>query len=477
MPVTDIQSALSKKSRPGTSWRAIVKQTVSEWLDDDAMTWGAALACYALLALAPLLVIALRVLAVFLGGERASRGVQSGAGNLMAGGKAGDAIKQIMDNAANQHHGGLIAVVIGAVLAIVSAGGVFGELQQAMNRIWKVKPKPGNALLGFIQSRLLSVVVLAIAAVLLVGSVIIAGWLTKRTESMGMGWAALSWVINLVVSVGVLTLLFALLYKTVPDADIEWRSTWFGSFITALLFEAGKYGLTAYFKYASPSSAYGAVGSLAAVLIWIYYSSLIIFFGAEFTQVFTKVRGHPHRPSKHAQFLSECDETETATPSAADPQRKPARPDGSHGASPQYGAVLAPHARSCAPSARAKRDGSDARRLQKQMLLRNYLSAGAGLAVGALIGGYGILQSRHAKGAGVPDIAAARFDRRTRRVEEKIDRASRMKWFLEQEDANARLDAVRQRIREANRKPHRSPAPRRERTWVERAANLVKSYL
>jgi membrane protein len=476
MPATDMQSALSKKSQAQTSWWTIVKQTVTEWLDDDAMTWGAALACYTLLALAPLLVIALRVLAVFVGGQRASEGVQSGVGNMMSGGKAGDAVKQIMDKAASQSHGGHIAIIIGAVLAIISAGGVFAELQQAMNRIWKVKPKAGNALWAFIQSRLLSVVVLAIAAVLLVGSVIVAGWLTKRTSSMGMGWAALSWVINLLVSLGVLTLLFALLYRTVPDAEIEWRSTWFGSFISAILFEAGKYGLTAYFKYASPSSAYGAVGSLAAVLIWIYYSSLIVFFGAEFTQVYTKVRGHPLRPSKHAQFLSECDETETATPSREDPQRKPPRPDGSKQAPSQYGQVLAPHARAYRSSA-AHSGAGEARRLQQQMLLRNYLSAGAGLAVGAIIGGYGILQSRRAPNPRTRDVAAARLKRRARRVEEKIDHASRMKSFLEQEDANARLDLVRERIREANRKPTLRSAPPAKPKWVAQAARLVRAYL
>ena len=139
-------------------------------------------------------------------------------------------------------------------------------------------------------------------------------------------WHYLATIINVVVSIGVLTLLFALLYKTVADAEIGGgQAQAIGTIISAVLFEIGKFGLAYYFKLAAPSSAYGAAGSLAAVLIWVYFSAQIVFFGAEFTQVYAKTRGSGVRPSKHAQFLSTCDETEPATPSNEPPDRKPAR--------------------------------------------------------------------------------------------------------------------------------------------------------
>jgi membrane protein len=283
---------LNSQLKSNSSWLAILKQTAVEWSDDDAMTWSAALACYTLLALAPMLVLAVRFLSVFLSTHLAHDQIQSQAQAWM-GPTAGPAITQIVDKA-SQPGSGLAATIVSIVVAIVSVGGLFAELQQAMNRIWKVKPKPGRATLDWLESRLLSLIVLIVSALLLLASIVATAWVAKLTASLGVTWSSIAWVVDLVGSIIVLTLIFALVYRTLPDADIEWRTTWVGASLSAILFWLGKYGLSLYFKYASPASAFGAVGSLAAVLIWIYYSSMIVFFGAEFTQIFAH-RATPKR--------------------------------------------------------------------------------------------------------------------------------------------------------------------------------------
>jgi len=454
MSPTDIRTALAeqRKARALSSWGSVIKATVSEWLDDDAMTWAAAVACYAVLALAPLLVIAIKVIAVIKGGRAADKLISTEAVGWM-GPATAQAIEEILKKS-SQPGSGVVAAVVSAVLVVLSVGGVFAELQQAMNRIWKIKPRPGRALWRYIKARLISVLVMAVAALLLLGSVVVATWLENVTRDLGLGLKYLTWLIDAAVSVGVLTLLFALLYRTAPDANIAWRVTWLGAFITAVLFQVGKYALAAYFKFAAPSSAFGAVGSLAAILIWIYYSAQIVFFGAEFTQVYAKQRGPGVRPSTHAQFLSECDETETATPSPQPPGAKPPKPVprqqpwNAPSPSRQYAAVLAPHAGTSGPAARAQTAASDSR---QQAILRTYLTAGAGLAVGALIGGYSALAARSRPRPRRNDLTAVRLDERIKRVEQKVGHASHVKRFIEKEDVIERIDALEQQIRRAAR--------------------------
>lgn len=321
-----MQSHPSRRSDPPrASWAAIVRQTGSEWVDDDATTWAAAVACLALLALAPLLVVAIRVLAAVLGPAAAHHQIQTQAADWI-GPSGGDAIEQILARAAARGNG-TRATIISLVVFIISAGGVFAQIQQAMNRIWKVRLRSGMALFGFLRARLMSIAVVIIAGIILLAAVPATAWLEHLTQAVGVGWRSTAWIIDVLVSLTVLTLLFALLYTTVPDVDIPWEATWAGAVTTAVLFEIGKFALSAYFKYESPASAFGAVGSLAAVLIWVYYSSMIVFFGAEFTQVFSKSRHFHLRPSKHAQWLSECEEEggiPVSRPRAAAPAVEPA---------------------------------------------------------------------------------------------------------------------------------------------------------
>jgi hypothetical protein len=322
-----------------------------------------------------------------------------------------------------------------------------------------------------------SVVVIAVAVLIIVASISVTGWL----EHLAFGTKALKFIIDALVSVGVMTLIFGLMYKTVPDAEIGWNSTWVGALISAVLFVIGKFALTLYFRFASPTSAYGAVGSLAAVLIWIYYSSMILFFGAEFVQVYAKLRGHAIRPSKHARALSECNETETPTPSTEPPGQKPQkpatrgpqRPPASAPAS-AYGSVLgqyapihpaAPYPAYPIPS--SPMAGSPS---------RTYVAAGAGLAVGALLGGLSAWEWRHPRGQNAKNAAAVRLDQRIKRVEKKVGHVSRIKRYLEQENVNERIDQLERKIREAGRANRRQHRWRRD-SWAGRMARTLQNWL
>lgn len=479
MAATDVRTALAeqRQARQQRSWWSILKISASEWLDADAMTWAAAIACYTVLALAPLLVVAVKIGTIFLRGQgHVVDTIHEGVTKIMGTSQGADAIAAILDKVINQK-GGVLASIVSGVIVIFSVGGVFAEIQQAMNRVWKLKVKPGHAMGTFIRARLKSVVVLIVAALVVLASLTIAGWLDRFTSHFGAAATFLVWAIDFIASWIALTLIFGMVFKTVPDAEIGWRTTIIGAVITAFLFAIGKYGLALYFKFGTPTSAFGAVGSLAAVLIWIYYSAQIVLFGAVITQVFSKLRGHGVKPSKHAQFLSECDETETATPSGEDPGSKPRRPT-PHSRpgrpDPGYAAVLGQYA----PASSRTRAGLAEMSPQQQMAARNLIAAGAGMAVGALIGGYGALHMRRAPAADPKRLAAARLQRRLDRVQQKIGHASRMKQFLEQDDVNERLDSIEAQIRAAAAKKRarvaRPPAPAK---WPDRIMHLVKSYL
>jgi membrane protein len=438
MAATNIRAALSgqRQMKAQRSWWNILKRTASEWLDDDAMTWAAAVACYTLLALASMLVIAIKVATVMLRGQdRAVERVQSQV-EVWMGSEAARAIAPIIDRIIHQSNG-RFAAIVSTVLVILGVGGLFSELQQAMNRIWKLKPRPGTAVMTFVRARVKSVIVMTLAAIILVANVLVTSWLQSATVAMGLRWHYLTIAIDAVGSIGVLTLLFALLYRTIPDAEIEWRSTAIGAIISAVLFEIGKFGLACYFKMAAPSSAFGAAGSLAAVLIWVYYSAQIVFFGAEFTQVYAKTRGSGVRPSKHAQFLSICDETETTTPNNEPPERKPPRI--SFDSPADYATVLS-RGQGTMESSATKTSLENSERV----LVRNLLAAGAGLAVGATIGGLGVARATRAGG-----LDATVLDERLKQIERKLGSMSRFKRRIAEQTMNERIDKVAQKVREA----------------------------
>jgi membrane protein len=286
------------------SWRTlwtVVKETASDWIDDDASRLAASLAFYTLLSLAPLVIIAVAVAGFVLGPE-AARGQIADELSSVVGRDAARGIQAVVASAQSPTSG-LIGTIIGVVTLFVGASGVFGELQFALNSIWEVKAKPGRGVLGEVKDRFFSFSMVLVVAFLLLVSLMLSALLS----ALGRGFATslpggeLVWqAVNFAFSLAMVTCLFALIFKYVPDVEIDWKDVWAGAGVTALLFTIGKSLLGVYLGKASIESSYGAAGSLVVLVVWVYYSAQILFLGAEFTQVQARLRGRRIRPSRSA---------------------------------------------------------------------------------------------------------------------------------------------------------------------------------
>jgi len=196
-----------------------------------------------------------------------------------------------------------VATVVGIGVALFGASGVFGQLQDALNIIWGVKPKPGKSIVSFLRARFLSFAMVAGVCFLLLVSLTASAVITAvggYLEHLLPGGNVLAWAIHLMLDIGVVTLLFAMIFMFLPDARLSWRDVRLGAALTTALFLVGKYALGLYLGSGAPGSAYGAAGSLITMLIWIYYAAQILLFGAVFTRVYAQERGRGIRPSKHA---------------------------------------------------------------------------------------------------------------------------------------------------------------------------------
>jgi membrane protein len=285
---------------------SLARETFSEWMEDKAPRLGAAMAFYAILSLAPFLVIAVGIATIVYGGE-AVGAIQAQFESLV-GAEAGRAIAEIVSRADGQEEG-WIASAIGLVTLLVGASGFFGQLQDALNTIWEVEPRPGRGVMGFVRDRFLSfTMVLGTGFLLLVSLLLSAGlaYAGERFEGWIPGGAVLWQVLHVLVSFAVVTGLFALIFRVVPDAEIAWRDVAIGAAVTALLFAVGKLAIGLYLGQSSVGSAYGAAGTLLVLLVWIYYSTQILFLGAEFTQVYANRYGSRVVPSPHAVRVDEA---------------------------------------------------------------------------------------------------------------------------------------------------------------------------
>ena len=281
---------------------SLLKQTASEWMEDDAPTLGAALAYYTVFSLAPLLTIAIAIAAFFFGKE-AAQGQIFDELRVLLGEEGGKAVEEMVQSASAQPTAGVVATIISVIILLFGASGVFGQLQASLNTIWGVKPKPGRGVLGMIQDRLLSFgftlvvgFLLLVSLLLTAGVALVANWL----GGLMPGSETLAQILNIVLSLAMITLLFATIFKFLPDAKIAWHDVWIGAFLTALLFTAGKFALGIYLGKSGVASSYGAAGSLIVLLLWVYYSSQILFFGAEFTQVYANRFGSRVTPAEDA---------------------------------------------------------------------------------------------------------------------------------------------------------------------------------
>ncbi len=293
-------SAAAKRSRLSEIW-PLLKDTVKDWSDDGASRLAAALSCYTLLSLAPLVILTVSVTGLVFGDDAARGQVSQELGGLV-GPRAGEAVQTVIANA-EAPSAGIVSTILGVAVLLFGAPGVFVELQDAMNTIWEVKPKPNEGVRGFLRHRFFSfAMVLAVAFLMLVSLLVSAGLAAAGKFFAGYlpGGETLWQVVNFAVAFAITTLLFALIFKVVPDVEVRWREVWVGGALTALLFTIGKFGLGLYIGKSSVTSSFGVAGSLVALVIWVYYSSQILFLGAEFTQVYARRFGGRIRPSPHA---------------------------------------------------------------------------------------------------------------------------------------------------------------------------------
>jgi membrane protein len=279
----------------------LLRVTGSDWYEDNAPRLAASLAYYTLLSTAPLVLLSVSVAGLAFG-EEAARGQIAVQLGHVVGAQAASVLEAIAKNA-HEEPSGLFSSVISIVLLLVGASGVFGELQTALNAMWGVKPKPGRGFPGFVRDRFLSfTMVLGVAFMLLVSLVVSAGlsaaghYFSDALPGGATVWQAL----NFVISLAVITVLFALIFKVVPDAAVRWRDVWVGASVTAFLFTLGKLALGIYLGSSSVASSYGAAGSVVAYVVWVYYASQILFLGAEFTQAYARLEGKPIEPARNA---------------------------------------------------------------------------------------------------------------------------------------------------------------------------------
>ena len=266
---------------------------------------GAALSFYTLFAIAPLFVIVLAI-AGFWFGEEAARRELFGQVSGLVGSEGGEAIQALV-SAAHKPNTGVWATIFAVVTLFIGATGVFVQLQDALNSIWGVRRMPGRGLHNFIKVRLLSFALVAgIGFLLLVSLVLSAGLAALGKVMVGLlpAQETIWHAINFVISFGVITLLFGLIFKVLPDAKIAWRDVWTGAIITALLFNLGKLLLGLYLGRSGVTSAYGAAGSLVVVLLWVYYSAQILLFGAKFTQIYSNRFGEHLKPVPGAEAVT-----------------------------------------------------------------------------------------------------------------------------------------------------------------------------
>jgi membrane protein len=291
------------ETRPGVI--GLLKETVKDFLKDDCMDSAAALSYYTIFSLPAILVLLLTLISAVMNPSDV-RGGFEGQLETLLGPSAGDQIRTIIQQAEQKPRNGALPTILGIVGLLLGATGAFGQLQKALNRAWNVEPDPNQGgVKNFLTKRVFSLGMILVVAFFLLVSLVISTALTGVGDRLGgflpSGLSApFLETLNIVISLAVITLLFGALFKVMPDAKISWRSVWVGAAVTALLFVIGKFLIGFYLGQSNPGQAYGAAGSLAVLLLWVYYSALILLFGAEFTETWAERRGQGIEPEPGA---------------------------------------------------------------------------------------------------------------------------------------------------------------------------------
>jgi membrane protein len=274
----------------------LMKITFSEWSSDKTSEMAAALAYYGVFALAPLIIIAVAVAGLIFGKDAAQGEVKHRLQNA-TGPTVAQALEDMLQYSQNTHSS-IVATVIGVVILLVAVLSLFGQLQDSLNTIWGVQARSGRGWWHMIRDRLLSFATMLGVAVLLLASLLATSVLhvfdhVLHLSDLGLGgiglWRAINWIVTFIL----VTLLFALIYKVLPDVRISWKDVWVGAAMTAMLFTIGNILIGYYLGLTGTASTYGAAGSIVVLMLWVYYSAQVLLFGAEFTQVYANSYGEP----------------------------------------------------------------------------------------------------------------------------------------------------------------------------------------
>lgn len=282
--------------------KRLLKDSFDNWKENDAFNSSVILSYYTIFSLPGLMVIIVTLAGYFFGEEAVTNQISAQIGSAVGE----DTAKSIEDMIAkaSQHEGGVLATIISAITLILGATGAFYQLRQIMNKIWGVQSDPNSKVMSLVLDRVASLGLILMIGFLLLVSLVLSAAVTSLTQWVGdqvsQGLVVLFTVLDFVLSIGVITFLFAAMFKYLPQVRIPWKYVWPGAALTAVLFVIAKFALALYFSKTDPGSTYGAAGSIVLLLLWVTYSGLILFFGAEFTKVYAKMNGAKVRPAKGA---------------------------------------------------------------------------------------------------------------------------------------------------------------------------------
>jgi membrane protein len=278
------------------AWQ-LLRDTIAGFIDDEALSWGASIAYYTLFSIAPVLLVVVAIAGLAFGREAAQGAIVEQFSELM-GHQTAEALRGMVESAAKPHEG-TWATLIGVTVLLIAVSGVFGEVQSAMNAIWKAVPPKTSALTRLVRARLVSLGLVVTAGFLLTVSLVASAALSTFSTYLKFVFPEVQTVltfVDIVLSALLIAGMFAAMFKILPDTDIAWRDVAIGAFVTTALFEAGKYAIAFYIGQSNVASSYGAAGALIVLLIWIYYSAQIFLLGAEFSRAYAKRYGSHANP-------------------------------------------------------------------------------------------------------------------------------------------------------------------------------------
>jgi membrane protein len=291
----------------------LIIASINAFLEDRALTMSAALAYYTVFAMAPLLIMLISLASLFYGEDAINRKLFQEINGLV-GNQAALQIQDILRKISLENNS-TIAVILGVITLFIGATGVFVEMQDSINQIWRVKAKPEKGWKQLLINRVLSFSMIISLGFLLIASLIINGLILALSDQLTQYFPHLTIVVINVFNVGltfiIISALFSVIFKFLPDVEIGWKDVRIGAFFTATLFIVGKFLIGIYIEKVGPGSAYGAAGSIIVILVWVYYTAAILYFGAEFTQVYSERYGGKIKPASYAVHIIQTEEEKT----------------------------------------------------------------------------------------------------------------------------------------------------------------------